>query len=65
MSFQRKLESTTSGEKIPINREIEFGMTKVDRLRFFTPLRYVQNDNRYRNCFKSHEVFEAIFQVVT
>jgi hypothetical protein len=38
MSFQRKLECTTFGERIPINREIEFGMTKVERLRFFVPI---------------------------
>jgi len=28
-------ESTAFGERIPINREIEFGMTKVERVRFF------------------------------
>jgi len=31
LSFQRKLESTTCGERVPINREIKFGMTRGEK----------------------------------
>ncbi len=35
LSFQRKLESTTCGERVPINREIKFGMTRGGKKNFW------------------------------